>query len=83
MNGKHLPLTREPTDTTPVIAIFGGTTQIREQIIARDLGLKGGPGTLRSPCAQVLPQSRIGRIGRHRLRVDLPAGTAAVIRPGG
>jgi hypothetical protein len=39
VNGKHPLLTREPTDTTPVMAIFGGTTEIQKEIIARSLGL--------------------------------------------
>jgi alkylation response protein AidB-like acyl-CoA dehydrogenase len=38
VNGKHPLLTREPTDTAPVMAIFGGTTEIQKQIIARGLG---------------------------------------------
>jgi alkylation response protein AidB-like acyl-CoA dehydrogenase len=32
-------LTRESTDTTPAVPIFGGTTEIQKEIIARSLGL--------------------------------------------
>jgi hypothetical protein len=32
-------LTRESIDTTPIMAIFGGTTEIQKEIIARGLGL--------------------------------------------
>jgi hypothetical protein len=39
VNGKNSPPTRESTDPTPVMAIFGGTTKIQKEIIARGLGL--------------------------------------------
>jgi hypothetical protein len=39
VNGTNPVLTREPADPTPVMAIFGGTTEIQEEIIARGLGL--------------------------------------------
>ena len=37
--GKNPPPTRQPTDPTPAMAIFGGTTEIQKEIIARNLGL--------------------------------------------
>ena len=39
VNGKDSLPTRESTDPRPVMAIFGGTTEIQEEIIARSLGL--------------------------------------------
>jgi alkylation response protein AidB-like acyl-CoA dehydrogenase len=38
-NGTNPVPTREPTDPAPVMAIFGGTTEIQKEIIARGLGL--------------------------------------------
>jgi hypothetical protein len=39
VNGKNSLPTRESTDPKPVMAIFGGTTEIMKEIIARSLGL--------------------------------------------
>jgi hypothetical protein len=39
VSGQNPLLTRESTDTTPVMAIFGGTTEIQKEIIACSLGL--------------------------------------------
>jgi hypothetical protein len=39
VNGKNSVPTRESTDPKPVMAIFGGTTEIQKEIIARGLGL--------------------------------------------
>jgi hypothetical protein len=39
VNGENSLPTRSPTDPTPVMAIFGGTTEIQKEIIARSLGL--------------------------------------------
>jgi hypothetical protein len=39
VNGKNSLPTRESTDPRPVMAIFGGTTEIQKEIIARGLGL--------------------------------------------
>ena len=39
VNGKNSLPTRESTDPKPVMAIFGGTTEIQKEIIARGLGL--------------------------------------------
>jgi hypothetical protein len=39
VNGKKSLLTRESTDPRPVMAIFGGTTEIQKEIIGRGLGL--------------------------------------------
>ena len=39
VNGKNSLPTRESTDPKPVMAIFGGTTEILKEIIARSLGL--------------------------------------------
>jgi hypothetical protein len=39
VNGKNSLLTRELTDPRPVMAIFGGTTEIQKEIIGRSLGL--------------------------------------------
>jgi hypothetical protein len=39
VNGKNSLLTRESTNPRPVMAIFGGTTEIRKEIIACGLGL--------------------------------------------
>jgi hypothetical protein len=39
VNGKNSPPTRESTHPRPVMAIFGGTTEIQKEIIARGLGL--------------------------------------------
>jgi hypothetical protein len=38
-NGKNPLLKRESTDPTRVMAIFGDTTEIQKEIIARGLGL--------------------------------------------
>jgi hypothetical protein len=38
VNGKNSPPTRESTDPRPVMAIFGGTTEIQKEIIAHGLG---------------------------------------------
>jgi hypothetical protein len=40
VNGKNSLPTRESTDLKPVMAIFGGTTEIHKEIIARSLGLQ-------------------------------------------
>jgi len=39
MNGKNSLVTRESADPRPVMAIFGGTTEIQKEIIGRGLGL--------------------------------------------
>ena len=39
VNGKNSVPTRESTDPQPVMAIFGGTTEIQKEIIGRGLGL--------------------------------------------
>ena len=39
VNGKNSLPTRESTDPKPVMAIFGGTTEIQKEIIGRSLGL--------------------------------------------
>jgi hypothetical protein len=39
VNGKNSLPTRESTDPKPVMAIFGGTTEIQKEIIVRGLGL--------------------------------------------
>ena len=39
VNGKNSVPTRESTDPKPVMATFGGTTEIQKEIIARGLGL--------------------------------------------
>jgi hypothetical protein len=39
VNGKNSLPTRESTDPGPVLAVFGGTTEIQKEIIARGLGL--------------------------------------------
>jgi hypothetical protein len=39
VSGKNPLLTRQPTNTTPVMAIFGGITEIMKEIIGRGLGL--------------------------------------------
>ena len=39
VNGKNSVPTREPTDPKPVMAIFGGTTEIQKEAIGRGLGL--------------------------------------------
>jgi alkylation response protein AidB-like acyl-CoA dehydrogenase len=39
VSGKNPLLTRESTDPMPVMPIFGGTTEIQKEIIARSLGL--------------------------------------------
>ena len=40
VNGKNSLPTRESTDPKPVMAIFGGTTEIQKQVIAHSLGLQ-------------------------------------------
>jgi hypothetical protein len=39
VNGKNPLLTRESTDLTPVMAIFGGTPEIQKEIVVCRLGL--------------------------------------------
>jgi hypothetical protein len=39
VSGKNSLPTRESTDPRPVMVIFGGTTEIQKEIIARGLGL--------------------------------------------
>jgi hypothetical protein len=38
-DGENPLPTRQSTDPTPVMAIFGGTTEIQKEIFARGLGL--------------------------------------------
>jgi hypothetical protein len=40
VKGKNSVPTRESTDPKPVMAIFGGTTEIQKQVIAHSLGLQ-------------------------------------------
>jgi hypothetical protein len=41
--GKNPPPTRQSTDPTPVMAIFGGITEIMKEIVGRSLDCKAGP----------------------------------------